>query len=277
MEPHNPPLQPVSANLLQQVPSPPRLVRRRPGRRRLLGHVPLLVWLLCAAGFGLLLLTLWVAGFSWAISIFGVTVDGEVKGRSPVPTRGDRGGRVKFTYFVKGVEYSAEDTVDEAALEGLHMGTPVKVRVLSGWPKQPLLVEPVGRSGRGSGFYLALAWLGNIALVLLVRVCLRRPLRQRALVCEGVATEGMIVGKEAGSGRRASHAVQYSYHAPRYGMALADREWHVRMLVSREDFEAAQVGAAVTVLYDPRQPSRSLIYPFADYEAVGTLSEPHLD
>ena len=31
---------------------------------------------------------------------------------------------------------------------------------------------------------------------------------------------------------------------------------------------------AVTVLYDPRQPSRSLIYPFADYEAVDTPAEP---
>ena len=274
METHNPPSQPISADLRQRLPSPPRLARRRPGRRRLLGHVPLLVWLLCAIGFGLLLLTLWIAGSAWAISVFGMTVDGEVKARLPVPIRGDRGGRVKFIYYVKEKEYSAEDTVDEAAFAELHAGMAVKVRVLSGWPTHPLLIEPAGRSDRGWGFYLALAWLGNIALVLLVRLCLRRPLRQRALVREGVATDGVIVGKEAGSGWRPSLEVQYSYQAPRYGTALADREWQVRMPVSREDFEAAHVDAAITVLYDPRQPSRSMIYPFADYEAVGPLAEP---
>jgi hypothetical protein len=107
-------------------------------------------------------------------------------------------------------------------------------------------------------------------------------LRQRALVREGVAVEGVVVGKEAGSGGGRSGSVQFCYRAPRYGVAdrykdraaVADKEWQVRMAVSRADFEAATVGAAVTVLYDPRQPSRSLLYAFAEYEAVDGSADP---
>jgi hypothetical protein len=268
-----------------RLPPPPRLARRRSGRRGLLGHVPWAVRLLCVAGVGLLLLTIWLAARSWLVTLFGGTVPGEVTGKSAL-AEGTREGRVQFSYHFRGQEYSAEDTVGEYAFERLHQGTTVKVRVLAAWPGHPLLVEPAGRADSGRGVYLYLALLGNIALGLLLRIYLREPRRQRALVREGVTTEGVIVGKEVAIGRRPSWAVQYSYQAPRYGgthaeaadgerrPAVAEKEWQVRMAVRRADFEAAQVGAAVAVLYDPRQPSRSLIYPFAEYEAVSTPAEP---
>jgi hypothetical protein len=270
---------PASPDVLQRLPSPPRIVGRRPGRRGLLGHVPLALRLLCVAGVGLLLVALWLVVSSLLIRLFGVTAPGEVTDRF-AGAKGAREGRVRFTYYVKEEEYSAEDTVDEGTFEWLRVGTSVKVRVLPGWPRYPLLVEPAGNSARGSGVYLALALLGNAALAALVRAYLREPLKQRALVRTGVATQGVVAGKESGAGRHPSWAVQYCYRAPRHGVAqavgepgdsgpaVAEKEWQVRMAVCWSDFEAAKIGAAVTVLYDPRQPSRSLIYPFAEYEVV---------
>ena len=269
----------ASPDVLQRLPPTPRVVGRRPGRRGLLGHVPLALRLLCVAGVALLLVALWLVASSALIRLFGVTVLGEVTGRS-AGAKGARDGRVRFTYYVREEEYSAEDTVDEGTFEWLREGTQVKVRVLPGWPRHPLLVEPAGRSGRGGGIYLGFALLGNAGLAALLRVYLREPLKQRALVRAGVATQGVVVGKDSGSGRHPSWAVQYCYRAPRHGVAqpageagdgrpaVAEKEWQVRMAVCWTDFEAAQVGAAVTVLYDPRQPARSLIYPFAEYEAV---------
>jgi hypothetical protein len=268
----------ASPDPLQQLP-PPRTVGRRPGRRGLVGHVPLVLRLLCVAGAALLLVALWLVASSLLIRLFGVTVPGEVTGRT-AGAKGTREGRVCFTYYVKEDEYSGEDTVDEATFDWLREGTPVKVRVLPGWPRQPLLVEPAGNSARGGGIYLGLALLGNAALAALVRAYLRAPLKQRALVRAGVATQGVIVSKESGSGRHPTWAVQYCYRAPRHGVAqaadgadagsatVAEKEWQVRMAVCWSDFEAARVGAEVRVLYDPRQPARSLIYPFADYQAV---------
>ncbi len=276
MEPtnHEPP-ESRSPAVSGRLPPPPRAAARRPGRRGLLGHAPLTVRLLCLGGLGLLLVALWLVASSWVVRRFGMTVPGEVAARSPGP-KGTREGRVQFTYVVKGQEYSAEEAVDEAALDRLHSGAQVQVRVLSAWPSRPLLVEPAGHAGRGNGVALAFALLGNVALGVLLRRCLREPLKQRALVREGIATEGVVVRKEVGSGRRASWGVQYCYRAPRHGAApaVADKEWQVRMAVGRADFEAVQVGATVLVLYDPRQPSRSVIYPFAAYEAIDPSADP---
>jgi hypothetical protein len=261
----------------QQLPPPPRVVRRRPGRRRVLSHVPLTVRLLSLAGAGLLLLSLGRVVSTWLVARFGVTVPGAVTGKSPATTKNNR---VEFTYHVKGQEYSAEDTVDEDTFGWLHVGTPVKVRVLAAWPRQPLLVEPAGQAGRDDGIYLWLAILANVGLGIVLWAYLRAPLRRRALVRVGIATEGVVVGKEVGAGKRPSWFVQYSYRAPRHGVtydaavtgssAVPEKEWQVLMGVARKDFDAAEVGAGVTVLYDPRKPSRSVIYAYAEHEVVSS-------
>jgi hypothetical protein len=238
----------------------------------------LLLQLLCLAGLGLLLVAFWLAASTWVVHLFGTVVPGEVTGKTADRVKGVRGGRVQFTYYVKRHEYSAEEAVDEDTFEWLHRGNPVKVRVLTFWPEHRLLEEPAGLAGRGHGVRLYLAVLANVPLLILVRVYLREPLRQRALVRAGVATEGTVVRKEVSAGRRPSWAVQYSYRAPRYGAPAggeaAEKEWQAQMAVSREDFEATQLGAPVTVLYDPLRPGRSLIYAFADYEAAGTPADP---
>ena len=259
---------------LPQLPPPPRSVRRRPGHRGLLGHVPLTVRLLCVGGFGLLVRALWLAASSWLIAWFGVTLRGEVTGKTADSGPSARGGRVQFTYRVRSEDYEAEDTVDEDAFDWLHVGTAVKVRVLPAWPRRPLLVQPRGHAGRGQAVGLFFALLGNVGLFFLVRRFLREPMRQRALVRDGVVAEGVIVGKETGAGRP-SWGLQYAYRAPRHGTAhaedraaVAEKEWQVQMAVGQADFEAARVGAAAPILYDPRRPARSLIYAYADYETA---------
>ena len=109
---------------------------------------------------------------------------------------------------------------------------------------------------------------------------LRKPLRQKQLVRDGVATTGWIVRKEAAPGKRGGWRIQYAYRAPAHGLgpgtaSVRDsapagllKEWQVIMRARAADGEAAQVGKAVTVLYDLHRPSHSLIYPFGDYEAV---------
>jgi hypothetical protein len=281
MEPLNPPSEePETSAAAQPLPPPPRIVCHRPGHHRLLGHLPLWVGLVWVGGFGLLLWALWLTVTAWIIAWFGVTVPGEVSAKLPKP-KGARTGRIQFTYYIEKHEYTVEDTVDDATFDWVHVGTPVKVRALSGWPQHPQLLEPAGYSEKGSGVWVWFALLGNVGLMWLVRRSLHEPLKQRALVREGIATEGIVVGKEEIHGWRRSWVVQYSYRAPRHGVvdtagwaAVPDREWQVLMAVGRNDFEAAQVGATVTVLYDPRQPSRSTIYPFANYEATPASGEP---
>jgi hypothetical protein len=266
------------APLPQPLPPPPRAVRRRPGRGWLLGRVPLVVRLLGLAGVGLLLAALWLLGSSSVVALFGTTVPGKVTGLVPAPPGGASAPRVQFAYHVGIQEYAAEEPVDERAFAKLYEGAPVKVKVLRPWPGQPRLVEPPRPSERHPVALLGLAVVWNAAAAAMLWRHLRKPLAQRRLVREGLATPGSVVAKD-GDGRP-PWLVQFCYQAPTRGLtreaaaggadgaAVAMKEWQVIMQVGRKEFEAAQVGAAVTVLYDPRKPSHSLVYPFAEYEAV---------
>jgi hypothetical protein len=268
--------------LPEVLPPPPRTVRHRPGRGRLLGHVPLVVWLLGLAGLGLLLLAVWLLAFPWFIGLFGSTVRGKVTGLYPAPPGGGAPPRVKYSYYVGEQEYSGDDAVDKETFDRrLYEGATVRVRVLRRLPDYPRLVEPAAQPTLPGGclFWGALLWNAGIGFV--VWALLRRPRRQRRLVREGLATAGRVVAKEADAGRRAGGVVQYAYRAPRYGLkhppdgpaeagaGPALKEWQVVTAVGPKDFAAVEVGAPVLVLYDPGRPSRSLVYAFAEYEAVG--------
>jgi hypothetical protein len=263
-------------NLDLGLPAPPRVVRRRRGSGWLLGRVPLLVWLPVLVGVVLLVLALYVVGSWWIVALFGARVPGKVTGLLP-PSRGLADGhRVQFSYYVGNEEYQAETTVARTAFDRLHMGDDVKVQVLRALPKQPRLVEPAGQAGGYGGLLLFLALVWNGAAGFVLWTCIRKSLLQRRLVRDGLATAGSVVAQEKSSGGRSSWRVRFTYRAPCHGLSpgaggladVPDREWQVLMMVRRSDFDGVQVGTAVTVLYDARRPSRSLIYAFSEYEAV---------
>jgi hypothetical protein len=241
--------------------------------------VPWYVWLLCLLGAGLLLAALWLLAVPWLVGWFGSVVHATVTGKSASEPPQPPSYHVRFTYHFKGQEHSAEAAVDQATLDRLYVGLDVKVKVLGLWPDRPRLWDPRGRVSWDANCLLAGALLWVAAAAVLLWRSLRKALRQRDLVRDGVATAGWVVRKEAGGGRRATGHIHYAYRAPQFGVgrqvgtsgdgaAAAEREWQVVMAVGHRDFEAAQAGEAVLVLYDPHQPSHSVIYPFADYEAV---------
>jgi hypothetical protein len=215
-----------------------------------------------------------------AVTFFGTTVHGEVTGKADERMRGSTVFRVQYRFVMDERDHAAEGSVSEAAFANLSVGNPVKVRVLPGWPGSPRLQEPAGRDGGSPLCLLSFAVPAGVALVVLMRFGLCRPLRQRALVRYGIATVGWIVAGEGGGS--APWRVHYGYRAPRHGLtagaegqgngesAQSQKEWQVRMTVRREDYEAAQAGMTVIVLFDPHRPAHSVVYPFADYEAAAS-------
>jgi hypothetical protein len=272
-----PPDGPLSLSVPQHLPPPPRRARRRRGRPLPLLRVPLWLRLLGTLGLGLLLVALWFGFGSLAVTLLGTKVPGEITGKVVTRDRGSAEARVTFTYFVGEQEHTAEVPVSEEAAAQLYVSKKIKARVLRWWPGNPRLVEPVSQSA-GTAVYLwwlVVPWLAAVGVVFWLYE--RRYRRQRRLVHQGRETSGKILGKETVGGRSPTGLVHFSYWAPRDGTRPAagdavvpHREWEVLMPVRARDFETAQVGTAVTVLYDPHKPSRSMIYAFADYEATAT-------
>jgi hypothetical protein len=231
--------------------------------------MPVLLWPLILASLGLLGVALWLLLISLALTWFGVTVQGTVTGVVPARSGSGNGAQIQYQYYVGTREHSGADNVAPSALGRLGVGAKIKVRVLSSLPGQARLEEPPGLSGGPPYCLLALALLCSSAVGILLRPWVRRARGQRYLVQHGVATAGWIIHREE-AGRR----VRYRYRAPRHGMgsgeetATADMEWQVTVPLRPDDFAAAQVGERETVLYDPREPSRSLLYCFADYAAL---------
>ena len=88
------------------------------------------------------------------------------------------------------------------------------------------------------------------------------PWSERRLMRQGVAVPGRIVGRGGDGPPRSPFGVEYEFEV-RPGVVAAGK-----MTVNSEHKDRTVPGAAVTVLYHPRRPTRSIVYEFADFHEV---------
>lgn len=92
------------------------------------------------------------------------------------------------------------------------------------------------------------------------------PIRQRLLAKHGLAAAGVNTGRKETRGRGTTYTLFYAFQAP------GGQRIQAKSNVSREGYQAAHEGAAVTVIYDPNKPTRSLPYEFSDFIIAGAES-----
>jgi hypothetical protein len=85
---------------------------------------------------------------------------------------------------------------------------------------------------------------------------------RRRLYRFGEVAPGRIVGMRITKGKNKTHYLKYLFHS------LDGKPASGEVAVSISDFTTARVEQAVTVLYNPRRPKRSLIYDFGDYTCM---------
>jgi Protein of unknown function (DUF3592) len=256
------------------LPEPPRRLRRRPGRGCgplaglwfvrlfILPHTLVGIALAGAAGFGL---------FVW---LFGADVPGRIAGLDVA--RGSKGGnryQVHYAYPVAGIEYAATTNVSAHVYAGLRVGDAYPVRVFR--PLPTWMPQPRGPGSSASMIFalpfFALFWNGVLSVFLWMAWV--TPWRSWLLMRHGVATAGVVVGKNTrrGSKSSVSRVVQYRYQATREdpgSIATTPETFEREMNVTPIDYAAARVDQPVTVIYHPKNPKRSLVYEFAEYEAL---------
>ncbi|HZU95928.1 MAG TPA: DUF3592 domain-containing protein [Planctomycetota bacterium] len=84
------------------------------------------------------------------------------------------------------------------------------------------------------------------------------PLRRRSLIKNGQVTQGEIASKRIG--QKNARFVTFRFFGPTSDEAIMSE-----MAVTKEVHEAAVAGTPVTVLYDPRKPSRAIAYELSGY------------
>ena len=113
-----------------------------------------------------------------------------------------------------------------------------------------------------SGVLLPAGMLLSFTLYLAAIV---RPRQQRELYVSGTAVEGITTDKNRMTTKGGYvYILRYTFTPAKQGMT----PYSTSMMLAREEFEAAQPGQAVTILYDPMKPKRSTIYEYGGYRFV---------
>ena len=152
-----------------------------------------------------------------------------------------------------GFEVLGSDEIDRDAWERLEPGAAIRVEYL---PDDPGRNRPVGSGGWAEVIIVSI--VGGIGVPVggvLVAVGVRRVLRHRQLLREGIPVEATVIGPEATSyrvNRRYQWVVVYRY-TDRLGGEHIGRSDHMPM----HRAIAWQPGTTVRVRYDPLRPDES--------------------
>jgi hypothetical protein len=247
-------IRPRRTNRLPELPAAPR--RLKNGYPTVLVCLaPFLiphVWI----GFG----TIGMLALSIAVAVFGTEVDARVL--SAQTKQGKKGGtcyEVRYTYDVDGESVDKQANVDATTYShAVTPGATIRVRhfdvgaihgnavteTKSAWAQVPQLA------------FFACFWNGILSVF--VYQLTIAPLRRRSLIKNGQATEGEIASKRIG--QKNARFVTFRFTPPTSDEAIVKE-----MSVTKEVHEAAVAGTPVTVLYDPRKPSRAIAYELSGY------------
>jgi hypothetical protein len=255
------------------VPEPPRRLQRRPGRGcgPLVGLWFLRLFILPHTLVGIVLAG--AAAFGLFVWLFGADVPGRITNLDISPGKKGKHYRVHYAYTVAGIEHAGTTNVSADVYTGLRLGDAYLVRVFR--PLPTWMPQPRG-PGSSAGMifalpFFALFWNGILSVFLWMAWV--APWRLWLLMRYGLATAGVVVGKETRRGNKGaiSHVVRYRYRATledEGSIAATPETFEREMNVAPADYAAATVDQPVTVLYHARNPRRSLIYEFAEYEAL---------
>jgi len=249
---------------------PPRVVHYRDGlgagcglwalRLFILPHMVVGVWLL---GTALLATVQYVRVLS-----VGVECDGRVvKKTAEKGSKGHTYYSVEYAYPVNGVEHTGRVGVDPDVYDGLKEGDPVRVRTLESDPEKnpwPRIGSQSAPMGVLIAWGIALFWNGIMSVG--VWGLYVRPWRARRLIRYGEPVPGTVrnwaaVPVKGGT----AYKLTYEYTAPDASGLPAPRTG--KMTSERKEAADYKPGRAVTVVYDPERPWRSVIYALGDYRA----------
>lgn len=267
----------------------PRSITRRPGRGKQQGCVLLFMLPHTLVGLGMFCLAL----LHLAVLIFGTAVPGTLTGtRLSHGSKGSVTYKAAFQYGIDGATYDGETQISKAEYGLASQGQAITVKVLRGLPGTGEILFIPGGSRWGSDLFIvpfALFW--NAFLVLFFTLLLGGMWKEKSLLRRGLAARGRIVDKQILRNKSITYILHYEY-APDATTGLRSSgsvgPWSSasavqpisaaavlpvdgtgmlrgKMTVPGPDFDNANVGNEMTVLYDARKPQRSILYAPAAY------------
>jgi len=175
---------------------------------------------------------------------------------------------VVFSYAVDGKQYTHQVQVKPEVYAKSQIGQPVDIRVFPLLPDKSQI--PKFDTGYWEPHWGTTASLREgmpivIYWVLVPVYVWYWPLRQKALIRDGVATPGRITRKYIRKNRQQSmHYAEYEYPVGSGSSAVLHT---ASMGLSKKQYQQCQENSAVTIVYHPSKPEQSCIYRYSYFQA----------
>ncbi len=250
------------------LPPPPRVVRGGVGR---LWVVRLFITPHLCAG----LFLLGQFGADALVAAFGTDVSAVVTRAHATQSR-KRGTTysVVYHYQVGDREYDGSGNVGAGTYSRVrhvndagHGPETVRVRQLAlGSLHWQRLTEDSSVWGLAAGeLFFALFW--NSMMAVLLYLVWIKPWRDRRLIRDGRVAEGRILSSRMHRGRSRAYYATFAFQDADSGREITKQV----QLPGAPQFDRAQQGGPVTVLYDPSRPTRAIAYELSGYQVVDEL------
>ena len=247
------------------LPSPPRRVRRRPGRGKLSNF-----WDIFLVPFTVIGICVLVYVLNGTIGyFFGKLVPGRITSMSYDPTPA-----AHYSYRVNGVTYTGSDKINLAENPEMHEGSQVQIHVSPTLPGlDPELMRPGLIQGGVMGLWLfVVVWNGFVIAAWWKGLI--RPSIDRSLIVSGDACGGVITDKTEEKdklGDSINYVVRYQFDAGNGYRYRTAGPVTGRMILEKTQWDTVRPGQSVIVFFNPNNPKSSICYTCADWQIVDNV------
>ena len=237
----------------QLLPSPPRRIRRVRG----FGMLAFQRFVIAPA---LVLIVLFLV-FAWWASAYGTRTQGRIhEVYEKKFSNGETTLFARYSYDLDGVTHRDEQRVSGTYLSGLKPNEEVPVRTVN---VLGLRYSTLADGSKGFlDLYVSAITMMMVALFVASGLIAHRgwlvPARQAKLVREGQATPATVTALDLLPGR----AVTYRFNSDQ-GEEFTGVSRFIGPLSARPN-----IGDRLTVIYDPRNPARHVVYEYGDFEIL---------
>lgn len=245
----------------RHVPVPRPLVPKK-GKGTGLGCMRLLMIPHLLIGIGILAYTLFLA----TLVFFGETVEGTVTGTSSTSDDDGTSYSLDYAFRYDFTTYAGQSTVSQGMYETAKEGDAVRVRVHPLFPEWGSHLDDLDETELELPFLAVFTLFWNAIMAVFVWIAYVHPARLRSLLRYGAVAEGHIASREMRSGKKTTWTIRFRFVPMGSSVATPGVPVDGTMSVGRGDYEHANEGNHVTVVYDARKPSRCVVYDYAPYE-----------
>lgn len=199
------------------------------------------------------------------LEVFGQQTTGQVIRRvdNTDPTSEGKSYSVAYTFRGGQTDHQVEYEITEAEYQATSQGQTVPVKYLALGPKVYSIALLPGRNPMPNYAFLAvftLGWNGVVFGILYMAYIL--PKIRRSLYREGEATVGKITNKRVDEGEGTLYTLFYEFTLD---PLVSSQTIGGRVQVSKAEYEAANIGDELTILYNPHKPRFNVSYRHGGY------------